>query len=407
MNFYLIYLLESTLALGLVWLVYKLVLEHLTFFSWSRTYLLLGLVLAFILPGLNIPLLLESDLPAQTWNGLLPAAGFVDSEISPELINTNSFGFSGLLVLGYLAISGVMIFRLGYSVFLLLSQIRKSRKIYFSGAKIAVNEAFSPSSFFSWVLLPESHLNSEGIHQIVKHESMHVAQGHSWDLMVLQVIKGLFWINPFLYLLEKSLKEVHEFEADSGVIEAFEPIAYSRLLVQSISVSQSNFIPSFNQFQTKKRIIMMNKPKSSRMDKARFLVGIPLLCALVFLFSCQIGGGEKDIQGEWTGSDFQFEQTSGPEIPGVVEGGKSLHIGGKLNLNQDMSYVISDAQGTINGRGTWMLAGDVLKMTDDQENVVEYQVVSISDKELVTKHEASLETPMGILAGTIQLTYNK
>jgi TonB family protein len=44
---------------------------------------------------------------------------------------------------------------------------------------------------------------------------------------------------------------------------------------------------NFNQFQTKKRIIMMGKSKSTPMQRLRFLTLIPVVGVLLFVFSCE------------------------------------------------------------------------------------------------------------------------
>src|SRR5690606_29779084 len=57
-----------------------------------------------------------------------------------------------------------------------------------------------------------------------------------------------------------------------------------------------HFMNNFNQFQTKKRIIMMSKPQSQKRELRRFLLAIPVMAALFFVFSCEITP-EEDIEG--------------------------------------------------------------------------------------------------------------
>ncbi|MBN7810533.1 lipocalin family protein [Algoriphagus sp. H41] len=400
------YLIESMLASGLVWLGYRLFLERLTFFSWNRAYLLLGMLLAFSLPLLSIPLswARPTVVPA-----ILPFADFGQNQESSTQASSALLDWSagGLLLSCWLGIALLLIARLAIGVLILWRKIRQAERVPKGGLTLAFHTSFSPSSFFGYVLLPQDGLSGEALEQILAHESSHIRHWHSLDLLVLQIVKALFWFNPFLYLLERALKEVHEFQADAEVVKTFEAIPYSRLLVQSLWASQGDFIPSFNQFQTKKRIVMMNKTKSNAKERLRFLMGIPLVVAMLGLFSCQMGSSDEDLVGTWTGTDFEFEQTQGPDLPGVVEGGKNLHVDGKMVLNADKTYEIRDSSRTINGKGVWELDGSVLRTTDDKGNVIEYEVVSSSATKLVTKHHVSLETPMGVLEGTIVLSYEK
>lgn len=407
MNFLFAYLIESTLATGLVWLGYKLILEKLTFFSWNRIYLLAGLTFALGLPLISIPITWSASLPVQN----LVSLGTVFPESQPSNAVSSVFwenwSFARSFFMLWLSVATLLLSRLAYSVYSLHRKIKHAEKIFRDGFTIALDASFSPSSFFGYILLPKESLESAGLEQLVKHESSHIRFGHSLDLMLVQVLKGIFWINPFLYLLDKSLKEVHEFQADSEVIKTFEAIPYSRLLVESLHISRRDFIPSFNQFQTKKRIVMMNKPKSNAWEKSKFLMGIPLMFAVLLLFSCQIGGSAMKVQGIWSGTDFKFEQSEGPDLAAMVEGGKSLHVNGKLMLNENKTYQILDPSGTMNGKGIWLLDGEVLKLIDERQNEVAYQVIKLNDSELVTKHEVNMETPMGVVAGTIVLTYSK
>ncbi|MBN3519579.1 energy transducer TonB [Algoriphagus lutimaris] len=54
---------------------------------------------------------------------------------------------------------------------------------------------------------------------------------------------------------------------------------------------------NFNQFQTKKRIIMMNKTKSQSKQKSRFLWAVPVLGLLFFAFSCDLAQVDEELEG--------------------------------------------------------------------------------------------------------------
>lgn len=407
MSFLLEYLIESSLAAGLVWLGYKFVLEDLTFFSWNRIYLLFGLVLSLCLPLLSIPVTWLESLPTQT---LISFGTDFSKNLSTNTVSSPSssvWGLSRIVIVIWLLPSIVLFARLVFSVITLFRKIQRADKIKLNGLTIALDSFFTPSSFFGYVLLPKEILKSPGLEQIVKHESSHLRLGHSIDLMLVQVLKSIYWFNPFLYLFEKSLKEVHEYQADSEVIKTFEPISYSRLLVDSISISKNNFIPSFNQFQTKKRIVMMNKPKSNAGERMKFLLSLPVVLVMLLLFSCQINNDKNKLLGVWTGSDFVVELPDNSDFAALVEGGKNLHIDGKMILNDDNTYQIQDPSSTVNGKGVWELDGEVLRTTDELDNVAEYKILKLDESTLVTEHSFNMETPMGVVAGNIMLTYKR
>lgn len=152
---------------------------------------------------------------------------------------------------------------------------------------------------------------------------------------------------------------------------------------------------------------MMNKSKSANAEKLRYLLAMPLLVLMLGLFSWKMAENATNLTGTWIGSDFEFTLNEGPELKDMVEGGKSLHMDGKLILDQDKSYQIYDPRGTINGQGNWSLNGKILVMTDQEGNAVEYLIEEVTDTRLITVHQVSTDTPMGKVSGTIRLTYSK
>ena len=56
MNSFWNFLLEASIGLALVWMVHWLFLRKLTFFAWSRFFLLAGVVLSLVFPILDFDL---------------------------------------------------------------------------------------------------------------------------------------------------------------------------------------------------------------------------------------------------------------------------------------------------------------------------------------------------------------
>jgi TonB family protein len=152
---------------------------------------------------------------------------------------------------------------------------------------------------------------------------MHVRLFHSWDLLLVQLVKIIFWFNPLVYQFEKSLREVHEYQADQGVTNTYSKKEYSGLLLQLITRGRGfQFMNNFNQFQTKKRIIMMSKSQSANREKGRFFLAIPMIAVLFLMFSCEITP-EPEIEGP-----TQMGENKSPTI-----GGSSLTA--RLNVGKD------------------------------------------------------------------------
>lgn len=288
MNAILIYLVEASICVAITVLFYRLVLSELTFFTLNRVILIGMLMGSFIIPMLSFKLGLSSlatpeiDLPE-----------FLVGKNVPQ--DAASISWQELLFFTYLAGVVVMTVHLILGFFTSQRLLGKSRLMRYQNYWIAVHPKFIPASFFSYILLPDFDPNRSEQKQIVLHESVHVRLKHSWDLLLIQFAKIIFWFNPLIYQFEKSLREVHEYQADQGVTSSYSKKEYSGLLLQMITGGQGwHFMNNFNQFQTKKRIIMMSKPQSQKREMRRFLLAIPVLAALFFVFSCEITP-EEDI----------------------------------------------------------------------------------------------------------------
>ena len=290
MNAILIYLAEASCCVAITVLFYRLVLSELTFFTLNRVILISMLVLSFIIPMLS-------------FNFGIISTG-IGEVVLPEFLVGNTVAeeatvFTWQEVLFYAYLAGVVMMTVHLVLGFFTSQrlLGKSRLMQYQDYWIAVHPKFIPASFFSYILLPDFDPNRSEQKQIILHESMHVRLKHSWDLLMVQFAKIIFWFNPLIYQFEKSLREVHEYQADQGVTSSYSKKEYSGLLLQMITGGQGwHFMNNFNQFQTKKRIIMMSKPQSQRKEMRRFLLAIPVLAALFFVFSCEITP-EEDIEG--------------------------------------------------------------------------------------------------------------
>lgn len=408
MDFLFIYLLKGSIGIAFCVVFYKLVLEGLTFFSMARVTMLILLISSISLPLLSFDFQFLGESTLTPINSTLTWLGDQSGEVA-SVGNSSSFDWKVIPFLIFLLGALYRMLHLISGVLKTVFIIRNSKKIKSGNLTLVINSKFIPASFFNYILLPDYSEDDEDLKQILLHESVHVDQGHTWDILFLQLIKAVFWFNPAVYLVEKQIREIHEFQADQGVTSSYSKIAYSRLLVKQLSKDCGlQFMNNFNQFQTKKRIIMMNKTKSKSNQKLRLALSLPMMVLMVGLFSCNLAMSQTDLTGLWTGTEFHFEQTQGPDMSAMIEGGKALHEGGKLNLKKDGSLVITSGSGDVNGRGVWKKVDDkTLLIHQDSGEVTYFEIVSASEKELITKQEVEFETPMGLLAGIITLTYTR
>ena len=288
-----VYLLETSVCLGITLLIYRFVLSGLTFFAWNRAILLVLLGLSFTIPLMSFDFF-EIGGGEVVREITLPVVQ-VGEQIATAQTNWALYLeiLFGIYLLGVVVTASRMIFGLMVSQRL----IGKAKKLNHEDHLIAIHPEFVPASFFGYILMPDYNPESPEQRQIILHESIHVRLNHSWDLLLVNFGKIIFWFNPLIYLFEKSLREVHEFQADQGVTQDFSPKEYASLLLRLITARPGfQFMNNFNQFQTKKRILMLTKTNSKPQQKVRFLALIPVVTLLFLVFSCELTS-EKEIEG--------------------------------------------------------------------------------------------------------------
>ena len=282
MSALLIYLIEVSICLGFSLAIYRALLSGLTFFAWNRSILLSLLLLSAAIPTLRIELFgIGSEVSEMT----LPVFQ-VDEQANQGM----GLSPSWIEIVLWIYVIGVVMTTVRLIVGFVVSRklLDQARIKRFENFWVAIHPEFVPASFFDYILMPDFDPQDPRQKQILTHESVHVRLKHSWDLLLVNFAKVLLWFNPLIYVFEKSLREVHEFQADQGVTSKVAPKEYATLLLQLITAKPGwQFMNNFNQFQTKKRIQMMGRVASKPFQMLRFLTLIPVVGVLLFIFSCE------------------------------------------------------------------------------------------------------------------------
>ena len=290
MNALFVYLLESTVCLGVFYLFYLAVLYRQPSFRYNRVYLLAASALGWILPWLEIPLGF-SDARSSAGQGTgywLLAPAQVGEAADSTLTVTQGLGIMyGLGVLVVLVIYGKRFYRLYRAVqasSLQLVPHRRYRLLYTNGA-------FPTSSFFRYLFWDNTQpMTVAETFQIMSHEETHIRQGHSYDVLYITLLKIIAWFHPLVYLYERALTQTHEYAADAGVLKraTVDPKEYVRLLSKHMLISR-NMMPVNHFFypsQTLNRIRMIySHPR--RVPWYHYVMIIPVFTSLFFTFSCQ------------------------------------------------------------------------------------------------------------------------
>ena len=151
---------------------------------------------------------------------------------------------------------------------------------------ILINGEIPPFSIFHFIVMSVKDYES-GRQYILTHEQEHIRLGHSYDLLLMQVLKTIQWFNPFVWFISRDLKTIHEYEADQAVInQGIDAKQYQLFLVKKVVGNRLQpFTNNLNHGSLKKRIAMMYQKKSNRWLMLKALFAIPVIALTISAFA--------------------------------------------------------------------------------------------------------------------------
>lgn len=297
MEVFLLYILKSGICLAVFYVCFKALFSNDTFFRFNRRILLVGTGICMLLPLCRIKT--SQPLPfsytTSQWEmvfheeevNLLPAP-------DKEEVLTGMTGQKETSV-PWVGIIGIVYF-IGCCICLVTTilSFRKMYQLSRSGRKLQQGKytlillpgSLSPFSWGRYIFLSEDDYRDHP-DEILTHEKMHLRHNHSVDLAYMEMILLLQWLNPAVWLLKRELRDIHEYQADKGVLnQGIDATKYQLLLVKkAVGSSLYTLANSFNHSKIKKRITMMLKKKSNPWARLKYLYVLPLAVIAVAAFA--------------------------------------------------------------------------------------------------------------------------
>ncbi|MFC6222228.1 TonB family protein [Hymenobacter artigasi] len=292
------WMLLSTALLGAWWACYRLALRSERSFAYNRAYLALGPLLAAGLP------LLPLAWPAGWWGTgpaglagvaavLLPAV-----QVGPAGATIAAAGpdWAFWLLVAYLAGAALMLARLAYGLGHLWHTARRLPRTAHAGYALAKTHGRLPTSSFGRVVFWDETLalSPAEARQLLRHELAHVQQGHTYDRLLLELLRAALWFNPFVHFCGRALVLTHEYLADEAALHddaspaPSRSTSYSQLLARQVASRLGFSVPlahSFSHSQTLSRIAMIQKTNPIRRWKQ--WLALPLAGVLVVAVACE------------------------------------------------------------------------------------------------------------------------
>ena len=284
-----LYFLKSSGLITTFYLAYYFLLKKETFFNSNRWYLLIGMFTAVLLPLFTfkkiklIEIMHENGSKTLISNGLSIPTLPITNEISINWYSTGFWIYFGIAIL--------LLLKIIFNLFQVFNSLRKkeiSKQESFN--YVDSDEVVAPFSFFKYIVFNSKLYSSVELESILEHEKVHSLQVHSLDVLVANVFQVIFWFNPIVYFYKKSIIQNLEFIADSNAIAQFEDKKHYQMTLLKV-VSYQNCLPITNHFYQsliKKRIIMLNKNQSKKVNAWKYSLIIPVLIAFVMLFQVTV-----------------------------------------------------------------------------------------------------------------------
>ena len=277
------YVIKSAMALALLSTCIIPLLEKETFHRLNRILILGCLIMSFAIPLVHFT------------GGTNPTVDMVRQTVQlPEvLINGDAseqsiWSWADIMICIYIIGVVAIFFMTVVQTVRLTKQLRQCEHITDNrGNTIVLTDcATSPFCLFHYIVMSrDDYANNRSF--ILTHEQEHIRLGHCIDLIILQVATIIQWFNPFVWLIGKNLKAIHEFEVDEAVLnKGIDATQYQKfLVVKAVGNRLQPFANNLNKESLKRRIIMMNQKRSNRWIMLKALLVIPVATLAVSVFA--------------------------------------------------------------------------------------------------------------------------
>jgi bla regulator protein BlaR1 len=280
------FLFKVNIALLLFCMGYYLVLRHLTFYTLNRIYLAAAILFSSIYPWINISGFMQrhQQLTAPVQNVILQWRAPAENLVKP-LDQPNYW-----LWAEWVFWAGAILFALRLIVQLLslYKLYRDSEPGHVHNYPVRLIDGdVSPFSFWRSIYINPSKLSPSDLEKVLEHEQVHVNQWHTLDILLAELSTVFYWFNPGIWLMKKAVKENIEFITDCKILQRgidSKQYQYSLLNV-SMAGSPNKLVNNFNISTIKKRIVMMNAKRSSRLNLGRYIFVAPAVIILLLVFS--------------------------------------------------------------------------------------------------------------------------
>lgn len=287
------YILLVNIFLAGLSLFYKLFLEKENWHRFNRIILTGGVILALLIPLWQLDLVEspEQALLVISDNNIWTGSAKPDILLEEiQIYGEAPFIFPWMDLFKTLYLIGIMV--MGILLTLKLKRIKDLQRAYPMAwirnmFVTRLPSGYAPFSFFGVTYFPEPlDENNSTTGLILDHEKAHVRQRHSYDQVLVEVVKILFFYNPAIYSIQHQLSKTHEFLADAASANSRNIECYAQALLSIFFKTQVlHPAQAFNSNGSllKQRLLRLEQKTSGRWAYLKYVMVVPLWSAFLAL----------------------------------------------------------------------------------------------------------------------------
>lgn len=255
----------------------------------------------------------------------------------------------------------------------------KSQQI--SGMNVfRIEKNTSPFSFLNLIFISNKDYPETELAKIISHETVHIQQKHSLDLILFELLLVFQWFNPFVWFYKRAVKINHEYLADLGTLQSGVNLPDYQYSLLNQVLRENNFeITSNYNFSVKKRIAMMIKKRSPKLAMLKLIIALPILIFLFSAFAFCTGSNEQVVEHNQSNKSITDKDTTVKRVDVPVEYLKLIegeYVSTNQMRNQQRQIVFTEALGTLYG----------------YDNGYSYKIIPVGDGKFINiDDQASLE----------------
>ena len=308
MGTFLFFILKSSVCLFLFTILYITLLKNITHFRFSRWAFWVGTLLCWLIPLIPVSVSILSpiqqsvmmvgeifeEIPSdgKVATGFLAENGWDARAEHLPFQQGKSEGIYGLSLLTVISLfytmGAVGVFLFFVYSFGRLWHLIHGKPVQREGSFRLVILPGKVCSFSWWkyIVMSEEDYRQDGS-LILIHEKMHLSYYHTLDLGWMHCLLIFHWFNPMTWVLWQELRDLHEYEADEGVISSgVNMVQYQLLLVKkAVGTRLYSMANGFDHSKLKNRIGMMLKKRSNGWVRLRMLLAVPVAAGVVYAFA--------------------------------------------------------------------------------------------------------------------------